>query len=48
MILTGEEFKFLNYQFNDNGIFPQKKIIAKSKYIFYGPAQATSFSRKSY
>ena len=48
MILTGPEFKFLNYQLNDNGTFSPKKIIAKSKYMFYGPVQATSFSCKSH
>ena len=47
MILTGVEFKFLNYQLNDNRTFSQKTIIAKSKYIFYGPVQATSFSCKN-
>ena len=34
MMLTGVEFKFLNYELNDNVTFPPKIIIAKSKYIF--------------
>ena len=48
MMLTRVELKFLNYQLNDNGTFLQKKIIAKSKCIFYDSVQATSFSCKSY
>ena len=48
MMLTGVEFKFLNYELNDNVTFPPKTIIAKSKYIFYGPVEATSFSCESY
>ena len=30
------------------GLSPPKKIIAKNKYVFYGPVEATSFSCKSY
>ena len=48
MMLTGAEFKFLNYQLNDNATFPQKKIIAKSKYIFYRAVQVTLFSCNTY
>ena len=48
MMLIRVELKFLNHQLNDNRNFPPKKIIAKSKCIFYGSVQATSFSCKSY
>ena len=48
MMLTQAEFKFLNYQLNDNGTLPPKKIIAKSKYILCGLVQVTLFSCKSY
>ena len=48
-MLAGAEFKFLNYQSNDNWDIPRKKdiVIAKRKYIFYGLVLTISFSCKA-